>query len=118
MHSEEKSFCIWTGIKGISDALMFLPVLHEMIKEIQNQYPQSVYEELCFCVSNFNTIVICIAICIGPFVSHVIITSQSFSNALIFHAIICFNYALLYLIYLNGFKNMYDSFRGSFNESS
>jgi hypothetical protein len=118
VHTEEKSFCIWTGIKGISDALMFLPVLHEMIKEIQSLYPQSIYEELCVCVSNFNTIVICIAMCIGPFLSHWIIVSKSFSNALIIHAIICFNYALLYLIYLNGFKDMYNSFGGSYNISS
>ena len=34
VHAKEKSFIIWAAIKGIADCLMFIPVMHEMNKQI------------------------------------------------------------------------------------
>ena len=75
-----------------------------MVKQIQLAYPHNVYEELCDQVANFNTLAVCSAIILGPFISDWIIQEKAFSQSLILHALLCFTYALVYIIFVGGFS--------------
>ena len=96
---------------------MFLPVLSQMISQIQIAYPESAVD-LSPQAADFNTLSLSFGITIAPLISQWIFQENAFGHSLVTYAVLCFSYALFYILFVGGYSSFTESIFASEDQAN